>query len=118
MEQEIITAMKSEIKTLKNQFEKKKAEMLQLGILDPEMAILDETDSGLDVDALKIVAEAINRFSKKNKAVLLVTHYQRLLKYLNPNFIHVMIDGKIVQSGGPELVKKIEKEGYGNFLNG
>ncbi|KKQ54034.1 MAG: Fe-S cluster assembly ATP-binding protein SufC [Parcubacteria group bacterium GW2011_GWA2_38_13] len=98
--------------------EKKKAEMLQLGILDPEMAILDETDSGLDVDALKIVAEAINRFSKKNKAVLLVTHYQRLLKYLNPNFIHVMIDGKIVQSGGPELVKKIEKEGYGNFLNG
>ena len=96
--------------------EKKKAEMLQLGILDPEMAILDETDSGLDVDALKIVGEAIKRFAKKNKAVLLVTHYQRLLKYLKPDYIHVMVDGKIVKSGGPELAKELEKYGYERYL--
>lgn len=96
--------------------EKKKTEMLQLGILDPEMAILDETDSGLDVDALKIVGEAIKRFAKKNKAVLLVTHYQRLLKYLKPDYIHVMVNGKIVESGGAELAKDLERYGYERYF--
>lgn len=95
--------------------EKKKAEMLQLGILSPTLAILDETDSGLDVDALKIVGEAITRFSNDDNAVLLVTHYQRLLEYVKPDHIHIMVDGKIVKSGGPELAQEIEKEGFEQY---
>lgn len=96
--------------------EKKKAEMLQLTMLDPLVAILDETDSGLDVDALKIVGESVNRFREnKEKSVLIVTHYQRLLRYVNPDFVHVMVAGKIVMSGGPELAQKLEDEGYEAF---
>lgn len=97
--------------------EKKKAEMLQLGVLDPKFAILDETDSGLDVDALKIVGEAINRFKNGERSVLIVTHYQRLLQYLKPDHIHIMVNGVIVQSGGLQLAQDLEKEGYAKFLN-
>ena len=94
--------------------EKKRAEILQLGVLDPTYAILDETDSGLDVDALKIVAEGINRFKGKDKGVLLITHYNRILEYIVPDYVHIMKDGKIVESGGKELALKVEKEGYLN----
>ena len=92
--------------------EKKRMEILQLLTLQPKYAILDETDSGLDVDALKIVAEGINKFSSENSGVLLITHYQRILDYVRPNFVHIMMDGKIVESGGPELARKVESEGY------
>lgn len=96
--------------------EKKKAEMLQLGILEPTLAILDETDSGLDVDALKIVSEAVNRFKNESKSVLIVTHYQRILQYVKPDFVHVMVDGKIVKSGGADLAKDLEEQGYERYL--
>lgn len=96
--------------------EKKKAEMLQLAMLEPELVILDETDSGLDVDALKIVAEGVNRFKSEKTGVLIVTHYQRILQYLKPDFVHVMVDGKIVKSGGPELAKELEENGYEKYL--
>ena len=92
--------------------EKKKAEILQLSILNPKYAILDETDSGLDIDALRIVAEGINHFHTKENAVVLITHYNRILEYVQPDFIHIMRDGKIVNSGGKELAKEIEKTGY------
>ncbi len=92
--------------------EKKRSEILQLLLLDPKYAILDETDSGLDVDALKIVAEGINKFKNQDKGVLLITHYQRLLDYVRPDVVHIMVDGKIVQSGGPELAQQIEENGY------
>ncbi len=95
--------------------EKKKSEMLQMAILGPTLAILDEPDSGLDIDALKIVAQAIKRFQTKEKGVLLITHYQRILKYLKPDYIHIMVDGKIVKSGGVGLAKKLEREGYEQF---
>lgn len=96
--------------------EKKKFEILQLFALDPAYAILDETDSGLDVDALKIVAKGIQTFaSKKDKGILLITHYNRLLQYIEPDFVHIMIGGKIVKSGGKELADVVEKEGYKNF---
>lgn len=97
--------------------EKKKAEMLQLGVLEPEFAILDETDSGLDVDALKIVGEAINRFRGKDKSIFLVTHYQRILQYLRPDCVHVMVHGRIVKSGGAELAEELEREGYEKYIN-
>lgn len=96
--------------------EKKKAEMLQLAMLEPVLAILDETDSGLDVDALKVVAESVNRFKSPEKSILVVTHYQRILQYLDPDFVHVMVDGQIVKSGGPELAKELEEEGYEKYL--
>jgi len=96
--------------------EKKKAEMLQLAILEPTLAILDETDSGLDVDALKIVSEAVNRFKNENRAVLIVTHYQRILQYVQPDFVHVMVDGRIIKSGGPDLARELEENGYEQFL--
>jgi Fe-S cluster assembly ATP-binding protein len=92
--------------------EKKRLEILQLAMLQPELCLLDETDSGLDIDALKVVAEGVNRFMNTGRAVLLVTHYQRILDYIKPHFVHVMVDGKIAQSGGPELAKKLEAEGY------
>lgn len=93
--------------------EKKKLEILQLVVLDPQYAVLDETDSGLDVDALKTVAAGINQFcASGDKGVLLITHYNRILEYVVPDYIHVMIDGKIVQSGGKELAREIEAKGY------
>ncbi|MCP4582943.1 MAG: Fe-S cluster assembly ATPase SufC [candidate division Zixibacteria bacterium] len=92
--------------------EKKRLEILQMAMLQPKMAILDETDSGLDIDALKIVSEGINASASKEDGVLLVTHYQRLLDYVKPDFVHVMMDGKIVKSGSPELARKLEDQGY------
>jgi Fe-S cluster assembly ATP-binding protein len=93
--------------------EKKRAEMVQMGILDPKLAILDETDSGLDIDALRICGEGINAIMRKpDKAVLLITHYQRLLDYVKPDFVHVLAGGRIVRSGGPELAHELEQHGY------
>ena len=97
--------------------EKKRAEMVQMGILDPKLAILDETDSGLDIDALRICGEGINAIMRKpDKAVLLITHYQRLLDYVKPDFVHVLADGRIVKSGGPELALELEREGYAEVV--
>ncbi|MDQ8757001.1 Fe-S cluster assembly ATPase SufC [Sphingosinicella sp. LHD-64] len=94
--------------------EKKRNEMVQMGIIDPELAILDETDSGLDIDALRVVGEGINRILRKpDKAVLLITHYQRLLDLVRPDFVHVLAGGRIVRSGGAELALELEREGYG-----
>ena len=93
--------------------EKKRAEMVQMGILDPRIALLDETDSGLDIDALRICGEGINAIMRKpDKAVLLITHYQRLLDYVKPDFVHVLAGGRIVKSGGPELALQLEEQGY------
>jgi len=93
--------------------EKKRAEMVQMGILDPKLAILDETDSGLDIDALRICGEGINAIMRKpDKAVLLITHYQRLLDYVKPDFVHVLAGGRIVRTGGPELALELEEQGY------
>ena len=92
--------------------EKKKNEILQLNILNPDLAILDETDSGLDIDSLKIVADGVNRFKAENKSVILVTHYQRLLDYIIPDYVHVLINGAIVKTGGKELAIELEKTGY------
>jgi Fe-S cluster assembly ATP-binding protein len=93
--------------------EKKRNEMVQMGILDPRLAILDETDSGLDIDALRIVGDGINRIMRApDKAVILITHYQRLLDYVKPDVVHVLADGRIVRSGGAELAHELEREGY------
>src|ERR1700710_569151 len=93
--------------------EKKRNEMVQMGIIGPKLAILDETDSGLDIDALRVVSDGINRIMRApDKAVLLITHYQRLLDYVKPDFVHVLADGRIVRSGGPELAHELEREGY------
>jgi Fe-S cluster assembly ATP-binding protein len=92
--------------------EKKRSEILQLALLDPVLAILDETDSGLDIDAMKIVASGVNQFMNQDKGLLLITHYQRLLDYIRPHFVHVLMDGKIVHSGGPELALELEERGY------
>lgn len=92
--------------------EKKRNEILQMAILDPELAILDETDSGLDIDAMRIVAKGVNQFMNPQKGLILITHYQRLLDYIRPHFVHVMMDGRIVQSGGPDLALELEKRGY------
>lgn len=93
--------------------EKKRLEILQMALLEPKFAVLDETDSGLDVDAIKAVAEGVNKVVKQNKTgVLVITHYQRILNYLSPDVVHVMKEGKIVKSGGSELISKIETEGY------
>ena len=93
--------------------EKKRNEMVQMGIIDPAFAILDETDSGLDIDALRIVGDGINRIMRRpDKAVLLITHYQRLLDYVKPDRVHVLADGRITRSGGPELALQLEREGY------
>ena len=95
--------------------EKKKNEILQMSILDPKLCILDETDSGLDIDALKIVANGVNSLKRKDNSFLIITHYQRLLNYIKPDFVHVLMSGKIVKSGGPELALELEKKGYENL---
>jgi Fe-S cluster assembly ATP-binding protein len=96
--------------------EKKRLEMLQMAVLQPEMAILDETDSGLDIDALRIVAEGVNAQLNPNMGVLVITHYQRLLNYIHPDFVHVLARGRIIKSGGRDLALRLEAEGYGPVL--
>jgi Fe-S cluster assembly ATP-binding protein len=98
--------------------EKKRAEILQMALLEPKLAIMDETDSGLDIDALRIVAEGVNAIHQENPemGVLIITHYQRLLNYIQPDFVHVLVKGRIVRSGGKELVERLEREGYGTIL--
>ncbi|MGH2786206.1 MAG: Fe-S cluster assembly ATPase SufC [Actinomycetota bacterium] len=95
--------------------EKKRNEILQMAVLEPEMAVLDETDSGLDIDALRAVAEGIETVAHDTMGVLLITHYQRILNYITPDVVHVMIDGDIVRSGGPELATELEQKGYDSF---
>jgi Fe-S cluster assembly ATP-binding protein len=97
--------------------EKKRNEILQMAVLEPELAILDETDSGLDIDALKVVANGVHqvRGERPELGVLAITHYQRLLEHLRPDFVHVLVDGRIVASGGPELAHQLESEGYEAF---
>lgn len=95
--------------------EKKRAEILQLAVLQPEMAILDETDSGLDIDSLKVVAEGVNSLIGPNMGILVITHYQRLLNYITPDKVHVMINGRIVKSGGKELAEQLEARGYDEY---
>ena len=95
--------------------EKKKNEILQLKILEPKLAILDETDSGLDIDALKIVADGVNTLRNDKNSFLIITHYQRLLDYIKPDYVHVLMDGKIIKSGGADLALELEKKGYENF---
>jgi len=97
--------------------EKKRNEILQMITLEPKLAILDETDSGLDIDALKIIAEGVNNYRNADRAFLVITHYQRLLNYIEPDIIHVMIDGKIVKTGGKELAVTLEEKGY-QWLSG
>ena len=92
--------------------EKKKNEILQMSILNPKLSILDETDSGLDIDALKTVAQGVNALRKKNNSFLIITHYQRLLDYIKPDHVHVLMNGKITKSGGPDLALELEKKGY------
>ena len=96
--------------------EKKKSEILQLLCLNPKFAILDETDSGLDIDALKTVANGVNKFNSKDNSTLIITHYERLLQYINPDVVHVMVDGKIKKSGDMSLAKEVEKKGYSWLL--
>ncbi len=96
--------------------EKKRNEILQMAVLEPSLAILDETDSGLDIDAMRIVAAGVNHLMNPDMGLLLITHYQRLLDYIKPDFVHVMLDGKIVQSGGPEMALQLEEKGY-DWLN-
>jgi len=97
--------------------EKKRHEIAQLELLDPKMAILDETDSGLDIDALKVVSEGVNRFrAREGKGVLLITHYTRILRYIEPDFVHVFVDGRVAESGGAELADELEANGYDKYL--
>jgi Fe-S cluster assembly ATP-binding protein len=124
---DFLTLVKSKIKTLDmdEKFlyravnegfsggEKKRNEILQMAILEPQLCILDETDSGLDIDALRIVADGVNALRAENRAFILVTHYQRLLDYIKPDFVHVLADGKIVKSGGADLALELEEKGYG-----
>ena len=93
--------------------EKKRNEIMQMAVLDPKLAILDETDSGLDIDALRVVADGVNRLKNERHAVIVITHYQRLLNYLVPDFVHVLVDGRIARSGGKGLAVELEKRGYG-----
>ncbi len=92
--------------------EKKRAEILQLAMLEPDIAVLDETDSGLDIDALRVVSEGVNALRERGMGSLIITHYQRILSYIKPDFVHIMLDGRIVDEGGPELVEKLEQRGY------
>jgi Fe-S cluster assembly ATP-binding protein len=97
--------------------EKKRNEIVQLELLDPKFAVLDETDSGLDIDALKVVADGVNRFhAKGDKGILLITHYTRILRYITPDFVHVFVDGRVAEEGGPELAEKLEAEGYAGYV--
>ncbi|HSV33222.1 MAG TPA: Fe-S cluster assembly ATPase SufC [Pyrinomonadaceae bacterium] len=98
--------------------EKKRNEILQMAVLDPKLAVLDETDSGLDIDALRIVAEGVNKLHDPDKAVILVTHYQRLLNYIIPDYVHVLFGGRIVKEGGKELALELEEKGYDWLKNG
>ena len=95
--------------------EKKKNEILQMSLINPKLSILDETDSGLDIDALKIVSDGVNTLRNKTNSFLIITHYQRLLNYIKPDFVHVLINGQIIKSGGPELAIELEKNGYESF---
>ena len=95
--------------------ERKRNEILQMAILEPELAILDETDSGLDIDALRIVADGIKKLTGPERSFLIITHYQRLLEYLTPDIVHIFMDGRILESGGPELAGRLEEEGYDSF---
>ena len=95
--------------------EKKKNEILQMALLDPFISILDETDSGLDIDSLRTVAKGINKLSKPNSATILITHYQRLLNQITPNYVHIMHEGQIIQTGSKELAIKLEESGYGDL---
>ena len=95
--------------------ERKRNEILQQAVLEPKLAILDETDSGLDVDGLKIVGEGVDKLRSDERSYLIVTHYQRLLEYIKPDYVHVLMNGKIIKSGGPELALELEKKGYENF---
>ena len=95
--------------------ERKRNEVLQMAVLQPDLAILDETDSGLDIDALKVVSEGVNRLRNDDRGFVVITHYQRMLDYIEPDFVHVFLDGKIVESGGPELAAKIEDAGYESY---
>jgi Fe-S cluster assembly ATP-binding protein len=92
--------------------EKKRAEILQMALLEPKIAILDETDSGLDIDALRIVSEGVNSLRSPDRAFIIITHYQRILNYVKPDFVHVMFNGQVIESGGPELAERLEVEGY------
>ena len=96
--------------------EKKRAEILQLAVLQPEMAILDETDSGLDIDSLKTVAHGINTLIGPNIGILIITHYQRILNYITPDSVHIMVKGKIIKSGGKELAHELEAKGYDEII--
>ena len=95
--------------------EKKRLEILQMSVLQPELAVLDETDSGLDIDALKVVSAGVNALRAPTRGMLLITHYQRILNYLKPDIVHVMVDGRIVKSGGPDLANELERQGYESF---
>ena len=93
--------------------EKKRAEILQMALLEPKYAILDETDSGLDIDALKVVSEGVNALTGPNRSFIVITHYQRILNYVKPDFVHILYNGQIIESGGPELALELEEKGYG-----
>ena len=98
--------------------EKKRHEIVQLELLYPKVAVLDETDSGLDIDALRIVSEGVNRFREQgDRGVLLITHYTRILRYIKPDFVHVFVDGRVAEEGGPELAERLEAEGYDRYVN-
>jgi Fe-S cluster assembly ATP-binding protein len=92
--------------------ERKRNEILQMAVLEPDLAIMDETDSGLDIDALRVVADGVNRLRSPDRSFLVITHYQRLLEYITPDVVHILIDGRIVETGGPELAARVEGEGY------
>ncbi|GCE19129.1 hypothetical protein KDK_29290 [Dictyobacter kobayashii] len=92
--------------------EKKRAEILQMALLEPEIALMDETDSGLDIDALRIVSESVNALTGPDLGILLITHYQRMLNYIKPDYVHVMFNGRIIKSGGRELALELEEKGY------
>ncbi len=100
--------------------EKKRNEILQMAMLRPSLAVMDETDSGLDIDALKVVSRGVNTLAEENPkmTILLITHYQRLLDHIKPDFVHVMVDGKIVRSGGPEVALALEEQGYSDWRDG
>lgn len=96
--------------------EKKRAEVLQMAMLDPKLCILDETDSGLDIDALRIVADGVNALRSPERSMLIITHYQRLLDYIKPDYVHILANGKIIKTGGPELALELEEKGYADFV--
>jgi Fe-S cluster assembly ATP-binding protein len=96
--------------------EKKRAEILQMALLEPKFAILDETDSGLDIDALRVVSDGVNSLTGPDRSFIVITHYQRILNYIKPQFVHIMYDGQIIESGGPELAERLEVEGYDQLV--